>query len=844
MMQLSNDLFPLNRRGFLRVAGGTIFSISAFSLIGCGGNGSTSNGSTNGGGGAPGLSLTSSTIPVTVTFPAGMATPTNALVQTSLGSAPLVGGKASATIFNGGPHFTQVVDGNGNILMVGWVGSNGGVINTHTTSEVLLYFALCGPLLTDDLSARLIHDLATESNVQTVADTLTKAMASNPIALTNADATVLTALISAYQALAPSSSASTSSVRRPADVLVNPANTKSGIMVNQPGLNTISITNSYRRRGFYFVDKISYVDSSGTNQNLPQPMLVSTGDISATVGATSVLGSIQGYLGGDVAYGPVSTDAIAVPLDPSGARTTTYQVTIIGAGASQGDLVLTGNRLALETKIIETTLFIDFFLPLVTALIAIPSVTNRLNAVLASGQAANLLQDTLAGFINNIPGLIDKANSGDFKGALHLVTDALRSSNSARVAFGTLCTTLFSKLGAAFPGSLSGLSQITQFTNTLEGDGSAASGGKTGVFTILARFDAILTSIDSCIQLAQILASDRVDTWNIIANAAKVKLTPTFADVPPDPLEDPTVFTATVPDASDSGTALTYHWNIGGTGGGFITDGIHDGTDFDSSKSSVNYSAGNGEGSDILTVEAFQVNGEKRISLGTATAPITIKESTFLIAPTSPQLQKGASITFALQPSPGANQSYVWRTSGKNGTLIPTSGAETTRASATYTAGQSLGSDSITCEVFSTSSTSDTAQHVSLGTVSTKVSVVEQITKYSGTFSVDFKNAGPNGYDGGDTCQTGANVHFALVPGAKTYSIHCYGFNDTAYWGTQANFTFAPGQDGLVVTGNSAYFGLAGGSSDCAQGTASDPNSVAYYTARFKGIIVEVTPHY
>jgi len=133
------------------------------------------------------------------------------------------------------------------------------------------------------------------------------------------------------------------------------------------------------------------------------------------------------------------------------------------------------------------------------------------------------------------------------------------------------------------------------------------------------------------------------------------------------------------------------------------------------------------EGTDTVTVEAFEVHGDDRISLGTSSATIKVTKDQFSVtlAPANPQIAPGrdVEVTARITPPIAAETmgTYVfrWQCTGKLGELAATNDYLTYADHTRYTAGQTEGTDDIFFEVIHVMGD----QHVVEGRAMTTVTV-------------------------------------------------------------------------------------------------------------------------
>ena len=553
---------------------------------GCGGSG--------GGSTAPKLiNLTRTGVGITVDSPAGAPVPTR--VSTALGGADVQNNVApNVPIYNDGPHFAFATAGSGQIVLMGFVGKDQTVLNARTTAAVLAYFGASVYLLPQDARSRIELLLRTDASIDALEDTVASELARDPASLNNPSPALRASVRSAVSSLL---------VRSRAILIQNPDDS-SGISVLNEGLATIKLKNDFRRRAHYFVERTSYVPAGG-GAPVTSNADISNGSISPTVGTTSLIGSITDILIGSDAYVGIETAPIELPIYPAGAQSTTYKVRAVGIGALAGDEAdLNADQSAKKRELIRLSFVADLFVPFI-ANVCMPikgdSIDTYMNLVHGSDLAAGLV--SLIG--STAPAVLTKAESGDVDGALLDLFNSVTTNGQFRLSLLHILWKACAKAGMSEM-------NLEQFID-----------GAESALRVLGLVDTLLTAFDTSVQGAHIAASERSHTWTVVSTNSKVRLNPSSAELKP--LENK-AFTAEVIDAPES-AALTYKWTCTASFGG-ISDGIHTGPSFESSQKTVQYVASvDKAGTDTITVEAFEIKGQDRLSLGKATATVKVGES-------------------------------------------------------------------------------------------------------------------------------------------------------------------------------------------------------------------------
>ncbi len=758
------------------------------------------------------IPLDESTARVSVSLPTG-STATGLIGWSGLGEAAVGSDGIDLPVFDSGPQLGAVFDDAGQVMLLGWIDPAAGrsEISARTTAEVMAYFDLGGWLLPASLRADLVAQLASEPAVDELAGEIETLLAEPGSTLTS----VREKLNAPRDALAERLLADKTGT---GGLRVDPANPQSGIRLNQPGLNTLVLTNTYRRRAVAFIERLT-----------PDRAEVRQIKLSPTVGATSVTNILADLAQGNVAYAPVDSEEIPLELVPESAEETDYLVTVVGMGARLGAVEeLTAAQTGVLGETIGQTLILDFFIPLLANTV-VPLGGDQISRMLELPNADALVSSYLTAISSSAPNVMARARNGELRGALGELANAFATDGTVRLLTFDLLLNLFR--------SFTTPDERANFIDRAN-----------GVNQILGRFDAGLTAIDSATQVVQIGSSALAETWDVTVNRSRVRLTPGQADIVFG--EQPT-FTASVPDATgDNAAAITWHWSVPGTFGTLRSGFGQTGTSFDSSRDTVTYILnGREEGETSVTVEAFEVVGSERRSLGTATARIRIRELRPTLLPRRVALGLGDVETFRVEipeqlGSADETYSYIWRTSGQFGGFR--SGVADVEVPEDvqpwHCRSDEEGSDTVSCEVL----VMRDGQQVSLGEATAEVQI-EQGTRRSIIFG-SFEIRQWTTSDGGACCQAGWVI--PKVAGAARYDIYGYNFNDTAFYGRSNTDFIVEGspraRDGggkntpQIDEGGHYYQGLSGGCS----ASGDIDGTCAWLESRFNGIIVEITVTY
>ncbi len=759
--------------------------------------------------------LTKSDAAGAVTLPVGYPLAASALRATTAISDTSVGADGSFTtkVYNEGVQLCTVLGPNGKIAMFGWIGGGHTTISARSTAEVYLYFALGVYGHQEAVRLAAIAAIAERPETATVEAAIASALASDPEAIGNGATAVTDAVKAAVASMLGDSGAQSQSEakRGGRGMLIDPSDTRSGITPIQDGSTTLKVINSYRRRCWAFIERVSYVPAAGGDA-VPSPAKVTDFEIGPTSGTSGLVGTFADIVSGTSAYAQTSTGPFTVPRTPSDAQKTTYKLMVVGLGAWPGDEAqMTADHSRAWKFVVTKQIIRDFLLP-IGLNIVMGLKGSQIDRALESYIGATVLGDFINTLMVSAPDIYTKAASGDMEGAMWDALTAVRTSGTLRAFWFELCRMVF--------------------TDYMEGQ--AFMGYTEKFMAVLTLGDIILTSIDSYVQCQHVALSSRADSWDITVNGSKAKLTPPAAHIMAD---ETASFHASLPDVT-GGTdqpVLAYHWKCAGTAGR-LKDGMHTGTEFDSSSADVTFEAtGNRAGTDTITVEIFERKGGQSVSQGTATSTVGVKDRSKapVVLPRKVSVFPSDTQTFTAQvdyqAAGGANITYVWSTSGNYGLFKGgVKQMETQSRTVDYQALISVeGTDTVRCEAFLTKD----GKRESLG-ASTATAIVEKRRSIvMGRFTVEGKELGNGRFS------IGAYVIVPKIDGASSYAVRGYNFYDWAYYGESLSLSIPP----VPEDRGSEYWAFISGMWG---GGAVDQGAMDWYRRRFAGMVVECTVTY
>ncbi len=619
-------------------------------------------------------------------MPAGSTmTPDQLTVVTSAGQVtPGPNGAFTAAVYDMGSQIALVQTPSGNPMMLGWIDSTHNTLSPSTTAEVMAYYALGGPLMYTEadrnaLEASILNSSALPALTQVIATELGK----NPDALINMDQNIATALNTFFtavtgvtptahgagKAIAAAHPLDTPPVAAGTGIKIQPTSYQSGVFVEQAGApSTADAMNKYRRRLHAYVTRVSDTDSSGTKVN--DPADITDFEISPTVGLNGgVTGAVQDifatYFGaGATDYGPITSDPFSIPLT-SGDQSTTYMVTVVGAGFPNTTYnTLTDKQAQGQYNVAVSGFVGDAVLPF------LGNFTFGSGFVGKSDTFTQKLTSALVGdFLNGVPqlpGLKDNILKGNYGDALGQVWDNIRTG-------GTLREVVIKGLENAAEAKLTSSSALALAFDSFS--------------TILNRAGGILQVWDSAVLAHQLGQSNAADQWTIVNGGQKVTLSPRSTSLSQTGVN---VFnlTAALPGLTDTSN-ISYMWDNTAQAGDLApagSNGAGPTPPFCSSQSIMTYTARTSPAlqqavTDTIHVSAYQgANCAIANLLGNSNpATVTVAPSTQVtLSPLKSTIDFGGSATLTTGVSGASAMSFRYTNTATYGTLTDSADATAT----------------------------------------------------------------------------------------------------------------------------------------------------------------------
>lgn len=594
-----------------------------------------------------------------VVLPAGMPAGQRYRVATALGEVDVGSdGRFAVPGLAGGQIATVSVAG-GPIVLMARLRPDAREVSVRSTAEALLYFRLglfLQPYATQEAALSLIRKHAA---FESFASAIGSALATVPDLGAPA---VRDALAQAASALLAPTDAMHSGNARRASVLVQPGTGKSGIEVNQPGLNTIQLTNHYRRRAFAQVERVGFKREGEAEQSVRE--LTHELEVPPAAGLTSVAGALGDIVQGIGAYAPLSTGLLLVAPNPGDAELTRYRVTVLGCGLRVRGLDLGSLSTAQYGKLVETcarSYLFDFLLPLLAT--TVMELGKDQIERLSGYSPAALDQDAVALLLP----FVDKVLAGDLPGALRDGIVGLLQGNAIKDLIVKQLGDLYLFLHPYGLAPSAALESIERFE---------------GAIKLLNKVDALFTSVDSLVQIVQVGNAAAAETWDVLVTQSKVTLTPTKSWV--SPRTDRSVrLTAKVVDADASNERpIVYRWTQTRTVGVLYDAQMRrrDEASFETLEDYVHFvpeQSASASGTDTVGVAAFltAAGTTNRLPLGEASATVEVADIKLVVSPLTAsnlpfeQTTLKARIVFppSVSPEPGQRYRFRWWTTGRFG---------------------------------------------------------------------------------------------------------------------------------------------------------------------------------
>ncbi len=596
---------------------------------------------TNAGSGDAGaFTFATTTLTGTVKLPSGVTTPPSSLtVQSGLAhGAVSPAGAFSVTGASPGAQLVVVLDTSQNPMLMGWIYPGHTVIDAESTAEALLWFAAGAPLFPLDAKLQAITTLPDVQGLETVTSAIGTSLSANPDALASSNP----ALHAAMAQLLAAFNLGDAGAPIADLLLVTPgANSpQSGISVtdvetpppDDPPF-TAHVVNKYRRRAWAFVQRVSYTQADA---GAPIPASADIIDFEVppinglNMGFTGAFTNIFNWWYGtsNSAYTPINapqdpnsnaTLPFSIPL-VAGSSKTTYQVTVVGPGSSDGAAFanLTPAQSKQFVYICVNGLAQDVLVPFVANIIFGNSIAGT-GKKFTSGATSvpqtfwiNVAKNVTKDIIAKLPKLVPAITNYQWNDVLATLTKDPATSGTMRGIISDAITAVIN-LGTNFE-----TWKLAESFNLVK-----------SANTIISAMGFGMQVFDTSEILAERFVDHHADSWTLDVIPSRVALNPPSSRIE---VADTQLLTATVQGVSDP-INYSFRWTNTENGGDLLQVGAGAQTtsqgnpSFCASSQQVNYLAATSNTTDTVTVEVWNnsncENG-KGTSLGKANATIRV----------------------------------------------------------------------------------------------------------------------------------------------------------------------------------------------------------------------------
>lgn len=603
------------------------------------------------------------TIEVTVRLPDGSSLdPAELTVLSMLVPAPVdADGRAYALHAPGNVNTVYVLDRDDDVVMAAFIDDRRREVTAETTAETLLYYGLGSTL----------RDFAVQTQIRTA---LTSSVGFSRWASTVGAGIVADAKYVGRGAFTEDlaryigeldASIETLDIGLAA-ILVNPTNRTSGLQVAEVDDSHFSVTNHRQRRAHGFLYKTASIDRAGTLTVVDAE--ISGTDIAQaetpiqpTAAITGFVGVLQDWAAGKGADWAATTSEPLLAEVGSDEREARYVLRAIGLGQRAPGLVLTdAEQDRLDTIALETFVF-DFVLPLFLEAVGQTDAVKKLG----SADLQKFLRE-VEPVLSAIPALNEKLSANDPVGAFQDFFFAIvNNTSSGLVEFMVDATLdlLFTGLSA----------------DRFDYDNISARRDVGRVLRALAVVDASLKIIDYGRKYFDNGTLQTLTEFDIVARHGEVRLEPEIESTVPFEPRTLKAFAKTTPGPD---TVLEYRWSTSGQVGRLYDDRGGSGSDFTSSRDSVDYISEQlvqERVTEWVRVEVYSRHlNDAPVLIGTDTSTITVVRKEQIIMPRDLTIKCRRNVQLYLRRSDGQvtineNPSWDyrvdWTTSGEYGKL-------------------------------------------------------------------------------------------------------------------------------------------------------------------------------
>jgi len=504
-----------------------IFSVlTALILPGCGGS-SAGTPTTN-------FSLTKTPVQAQIQVPTGSPiTDPTALTPWSSGGAtePNSSGQTNITIFNNGPQYSDVRDNQGRLVLVSFLSPDNKVLNAETTAEALIFFAIGGAAQIDKGPETILAGIRDLTGYGSVVDEVSAQLTAQGYISLEAGSLKdkIQDIVDSFGTPAPDGRGT----------IAEPTNA-SGLFLNTIIDGQFTIQNNHLRRARGWLRQVSYVGADGKEYESKTDY--KKFDIAAPSRYGGFSGTVVGIAKGELTWTPTVSENYSIPLAPTDALSTTYELKTFGLGLSPGNLeTLTPEE---QSELIEISLksvFLDAILPVVANII-LPLKSGGIEEFVKFANGSAIVSDLINIARETLPQVYDKLEAGELKNAINLLWDSGFTTNSMLPALLQVAIDFGEAYGSdAF------------FDNS----GNLAEALNKRL-ALLGLVDVFFSATDMAIFTNDFAKSDRSNIFTIKTTGGKASLT---ADDPIVSVFDTTVIHAVIQNKNPD-AVYKYEWSV------------------------------------------------------------------------------------------------------------------------------------------------------------------------------------------------------------------------------------------------------------------------------------------
>ena len=703
------------------------------------------------------------------------------------------------------------------LVLLGWFGAGTTELSLRSTAEVMAWLGV-GAWMTAGDTPYEIRDLLADPalDLSSLEAAWAAMLEDNPDGVVEEDQALFAALEAVVADL----------LELEKGVIIEPGAQLSGVEVlNQGGINKVTIKNSYRRRAAGFLWRLGYRDTNNVDQWLDPPELLQEFEVPPVDGFDGTLNTIVGAVMGGLAYEPVEMEPVLLEwLDD--AKRDFYRFNLLGMGLEEPDdpSLYTAYEIEQGEWMAMKCMLLDYFLPMFMNVVDVAGVTA---AQLFDNGIPSQVNDFVLLVSTELPDFYNQTMDGQFWTALHTLWDATLNT-------GTMRNWILDLVSDAL--------QAGRFTAAEAG---AVLHGVNRAFLCLKIVDIIGNFADNMITGYHFGLCKKAESWDLTVTTPVIHIEPREAEMM---VYDTKLLTLVVDDDTGgypSGWAYAYHWSCPGAYGTLVNpmDVADTGNDFVTSSDWVHYIADGGDqGDETITCELYVTLGGDQTYIRDSVCELEVKKQHIVLSDTLQTCPYGTlEIVPYLDPPWEGDGTLYWNWSGggTNGTLHDLyynhyDAWVSTDPIAVFNVDSDGGDDWVTC-IAEAHLTDGTV--AGIDTVEVFIEDVSAFEPYQGEHYCYTNFVNNNG-----SCTEGFRivVSFEEIPGVLRYRIHGTGFNDPWYYGTEYDTTirarYLERRNGMFIVGLTS----GGGSADCNNPTPDE--ELCSQMWRFEGATWEITP--